>query len=116
MRAIVLAIGLIAAVLSSRASTLDTPSFHITIEERCGEYVIGCENVKYVGTSKISGKSITLIGKSIYHLGPDGVTPAHFLGYMFKNGCVKYFVIANGELRVVRKGRTIVEEVGVWFS
>jgi len=80
----------------------------------CDEYAVTCDNVKYVGVSKRTGKSITLTGKTVHTVGADGVTPARFLGYMFKNGKTTCFVGEDGELRVTRGSRVLVHERGIW--
>jgi len=113
MRAVFIAILLTAAVSTVRAEVLDTPSYKITIKG-CDEYVVSCDTVKYVGVSKKIGKSIVLTGRTVHTLGPDGVTPAHFLGYEFRNGRTVYFVSNDGELRITRGSRVLVEEHGVW--
>ena len=113
MRAMLIAFGLIAALVPSRADTLDTPSYSITIEG-CAEYAVTCDDVRYVGTSKKTGKSITLIGRTVHTIGADGVTPSHLLGYEFKNGNTTYFVGEDGELLMTRGSRVLVEEKGVW--
>jgi hypothetical protein len=117
MKATMLAIALIVAIPASRANTLDsleTPSYTITVESRCPEGWVTCDDVKYVGTSKKTGKSITLTGKTVHTMGADGVTPAHFLGYVFKNGRTTYFVSEDGQFRVTRSSKVLVDETGVW--
>src|ERR1017187_3892386 len=101
MRAPPIAIALVLAAASSLAGTLTTPSYKITVVG-CDEYVVSCDTVRYVGVSKKTGKSIALTGRTVHTTGPDGVTPAHFLGYEFKNGRTTYFVGEDGELRVTQ--------------
>ncbi len=113
MRAAIFTIIVLVSTCAARADILDTPSYKITIQG-CGEYVVSCDTVKYVGVSKKSGKSIALTGRTVHTLGPDGVTPAHFLGYEFKSGGTTYFVGEDGELRVTRGSKVLVEEHGVW--
>ena len=48
------------------------------------------------------------------HHWPDEITPAHFLGYEFKNGRTTYFIGEDGELRVTRGSKVLVEERGTW--
>ena len=113
MRLALLVSALLAAVPTSRADTLTTPSYTITIKG-CEEYVVSCDNVKYVGLSNKTGKSVTLTGRTVHSVGADGVTPAHFLGYVFKKGKTTYFVGEDGELKVTRGSRVLVQERGVW--
>ena len=114
MRAPLLAIALISVAISSPASTLTTPSYMITVEVRCPEGSVTCDDVRYVGVSRKSGKSVTLAGKTVHTTGADGITPSHFLGYEFKCGRTTYFVGEDGELRVTRASKVLVQETGVW--
>ena len=102
------------SALSAPASTLTTPSYKIAVEVRCPEYNVTCDDVRYVGISRKSGKSITLTGRTVHTIGVDGITPSHFLGYEFKNGSTTYFVGEDGELRVTRGSKILVQETGVW--
>ena len=119
MKLSIFTIALILAAASLRAAstnTLITPSYKITVEMRCPEYDTTCDDVRYVGVSLKSGKSITLIGRTVHTTGADGVTPAHFLGYEFKSGKTTYFVGEDGELRVTEGSKVLVEEHGTWKS
>jgi hypothetical protein len=78
------------------------------------EYNVTCDNVRYIGTNRKNGKSITLIGRTVHTIGADGVTPSASLGYEFKSGGTTYFVGADGKLWVRRGARTLLEEKGVW--
>jgi len=102
-----------ADALASSLSTLITPSYKITVEARCPEGEVACDNVKYVGVSTKTGKSITLVGKEIHTTSPDG-TPGHFLGYEFNNGHTTYFIGEDGELQVTKGSKVLVEEHGKW--
>ncbi|WP_180977447.1 hypothetical protein [Janthinobacterium sp. ROICE36] len=96
------------------ASTLTTPSFVVKIKVNCEEGNVTCDNVTYFGTSRKSGKSITLRGKTKHSMCPDGVSPCQFQGYEFKNGNSYYEVLEQGNL-IVKKGRKIiVNEKGTW--
>jgi hypothetical protein len=92
----------------------ETASFVILIDQRCPEGCVTCDNVKYVGTSKKTGKSITLVGTTYHSKGPDGVTPTQFQGYIFKNGPTEYFVSIHGYLEIKRRGKVLVFEPGEW--
>jgi hypothetical protein len=95
------------------ADTLTTPSFVIDIQG-CEEGVISCDNVMYTGTSKKTGKSIKLRGKTLHTLCADGVTPCRFLGYEFRKGDVYYRVMEDGSLLVMQGKKILVEETGEW--
>lgn len=117
MKLSIFSIVLILAATSLRAAstnTLTTPSYKITVKVCCPEYNVTCDDVRYVGISLKSGKSIALIGRTVHTIGPDGVTPAHFLGYEFKSGKTTYFVGEGGELRVTQGMKVLVEEHGTW--
>jgi len=113
MRATFLTIAMISVIAVAQAGTLDTPTYKITIYG-CDEYVVSCETVKYRAVSKKSRKSIALTGRTVHTIGADGVTQSHFLGYEFKSGRTSYFVGEDGELRVTRGSKVLLEERGVW--
>lgn len=98
----------------ARASTLITPSFIIQIKVNCAEGNVTCDNVTYVGTSKKTGKSIRLRGKTKHSMCADGVTPCHFQGYEFKNGTAYYRVLEDGSLLVMQGKKVVLEEKGNW--
>jgi hypothetical protein len=93
--------------------TLETPTFKIKIEVRCEEGEVTCDDVKYVGTNKKTGESLELTGKTAHHMGADG-TPGRFLGYVFKNKGVQYFLSEDGLLRVTKGDEVLVQEKGEW--
>ncbi|MES2412600.1 MAG: hypothetical protein V4614_02280 [Pseudomonadota bacterium] len=47
-------------------------------------------------------------------LGADGVTPARFLGWEFRNGRTIYTVTEDGLLEVRQGKRVLVSEQGQW--
>ena len=96
------------------ASTLTTPSFVIQIKVNCAEGDVTCDNVIYVGTSKKTGKSIRLRGKTKHSMCADGVTPCQFQGYEFKNGTAYYRVLEDGSLLVMQGKKVLLEEKGNW--
>lgn len=114
MRAALSAIALIVATAISQAGTLSTPLYTVIVEPRCTEGHVTCDDVKCVGVSNKSGKSITLTGKTVHTTGADGVTPSRFMGYTFRNGDTTYFVSEGGELRVTRGSKVLVQERGIW--
>jgi len=95
------------------ADTLRTPSFVIDIQG-CEEGVVSCDDVVYTGTSKRTGKSIKLRGKTLHTVCADGVTPCRFLGYEFRKGGVYYRVLEDGRLLVTQGKKVLVEEAGEW--
>jgi hypothetical protein len=104
------------ALLSGQvfASTLTTPSFTIKLTVNCAEGNVTCDNVTYVGTSKKTGKSITLRGKTKHSLCADGITPCAFHGYEFTNGKTYYRVLDDGSLLVMQGKKILLEESGTW--
>lgn len=96
------------------ASTLTTPSFVIEVKVNCAEGSVTCDDVTYSGTSKKTGKSITLRGKTKHRLCADGINFCGFEGYEFKNGKVSYQVLNVGTLLVVQDRKVLLEEKGSW--
>ncbi|MDY0962647.1 MULTISPECIES: hypothetical protein [Massilia] len=94
--------------------TLETPGFTVKITQQCEEGNVTCDDVRYVGTSKKSGKAISLRGKTMHSLAADGVTPGAFQGYVFKSGRVTYTVFADGRLVVTEGKKTLVNQRGEW--
>ncbi|HLW34353.1 MAG TPA: hypothetical protein VKS98_01725 [Chthoniobacterales bacterium] len=93
--------------------TLETKSFSISIEVKCEEGEVTCDNVKYVGTNKKTGESVELTGKTLHHTDKEG-NPGRFLGYIFKNKGVTYFLSDDGLLRVSKGEEIVLEERGTW--
>ena len=114
MKIQLIATAMLIAASASHAETLDTPSFTIKIEAKCDQGNVTCDNVTYVGTSKKTGKSITLRGKTMHSICKDGVTPCRFLGWQFRNGSTKYIVTEGGQLTVTQVDKVLVNETGKW--
>lgn len=94
--------------------TLTTPHYTVRITELCEDRAMPCENVLYEAKS-VSGKSITLRGKQIYHMClAMADTPCHPLGYKFVAGKTEFWVGENGELKVERGQKTLIDEQGKW--
>ena len=106
---------LVASMSALQAGTgrLDTPSFKITVDVRCPEGEVTCDDVKYVGVNKETGEKIKLTGKTAHHYDADG-TPTRMLGYIFKNDDVTYFLSEEGELRITRGDKVLLKESGTW--
>lgn len=102
-----------AFVAQVQASTLDTPSFTVTIESRCEEGSVSCDNVSYRGVSKKTGSAITLKGRTIHTRCKDG-SPCRFLGYEFRSGRTVYRVWEEGRLEVSQGDKVLVDEPGHW--
>ena len=114
--AFICAVLVMLAMSSSRAGTtgtLDTPSFKIKIDIRCEEGEVTCDDVGYVGKNKKTGETLELTGKTAHHMDGEG-TPTRFLGYIFKNNDVTYFLSEEGELRVTRGEKILLKEKGTW--
>lgn len=110
----ILPIILLCLTFHVNASTLETSNYIIQITNQCEEGNVSCDKIKYVGTSKKSGKSITLMGSTWHTISRNG-SPGRFLGYKFKNTNVTYYVTQDGKLSVVRnKSEVLLEEKGTW--
>lgn len=114
MKRLLVGMALAFGLLPARADTLTTPSFVIDIKVNCEEGNVSCDDVSYTGTSRKTGKSIKLRGKTMHTLCADGVTPCRFLGYEFRNGKTSYKVFEGGELSVTQGKKVILEEKGEW--
>jgi len=100
---------------SAFAATLETDNYKVTITNHCEEGSVSCGKVSYQGTSKRSGSSISLQGRTLHQTCADGISPCRFLGYHFKNGNINYYVYESGLLQVVREPQEIlIEEQGSW--
>jgi hypothetical protein len=95
------------------ASTLNTPSFTVTIASHCEEGNVTCDNVSYLGVSKKTGNSVSLKGKTIHTRCKDG-SPCRFLGYEFRSGRTFYRVLEEGRLEVSQGNKVLVDEKGDW--
>lgn len=96
------------------AEKLTTESYVVTIEQRCPEGNVTCNNVAYTGVNRKSGKSITLKGRTVHTTCADRVTPCRFLGYDFTSGNVKYAVWEGGQLVVTQGDKILLQETGTW--
>ncbi|HEY6071716.1 MAG TPA: hypothetical protein VIU85_10110 [Chthoniobacterales bacterium] len=102
-----------ARVQAGPTGTLETSSFTIKIDVHCEEGEVTCDDVKYVGTNKKTGESLELTGKTAHHMDADA-TPGKFLGYIFKNEGVTYFLSEEGMLRVTKGDQVLLKENGTW--
>ncbi|MBI3712155.1 MAG: hypothetical protein HY253_04215 [Burkholderiales bacterium] len=93
---------------------LKTQSFIVKIDVRCAEGNVTCEYVLYTGTSRRTGKSISVKGHTMHSKCADGVTPCRFQGYTFDNGKINYTVYEDGGLVVMNGDKTLANEKGVW--
>ena len=109
-----LAMAVSASAHAQAQQTLETPGYTVKITQQCEEGNVTCDNVRYVGTSKKSGKAITLHGKTMHSKAADGVTPGAFQGYVFRSGRVSYTVFADGRLVVTEGKKTLVNQRGEW--
>ena len=113
MKPILLLLG-VANLALAEAATFETATYRILIDVRCPEGHVTCDNVRYVGTNKKTGKSITLRGSTVHSYANDGATPTQFQGYRFRNGSTEYFVSEHGYLEVTSGDKTLVYEEGKW--
>lgn len=108
------ALTMAASAHAQAQETLETPGYTVKITQQCEEGNVTCNDVRYVGTSKKSGKAITLRGQTMHSTSADGVTPGAFQGYVFKSGRVTYTVFADGRLVVTEGKKTLVNQRGEW--
>ena len=101
---------------SHAQSVLVTPNYTVTIIG-CGDGVVSCDTVKYVGVSRKSGASVSLRGQTMHTMAADGVTPARFIGYEFRSGTTIYRVSeADATLEVKQGSKQLVLEKGKWID
>lgn len=98
-----------------RTETLITPKYIVLVEWPCPEGDVTCDEVGYTGTSRKTGATLTLKGRSRHTTcrGEPG-TPCRFIGYQFESAGTAYFVGENGVLQVTRKKQVLLEEQGKW--
>ncbi|MFO0519912.1 MAG: hypothetical protein ACK515_05740 [bacterium] len=96
------------------AQTLVTPNFEVRIEVLCAEGNVTCDKVRYTGTNRRNGRSITLTGRTLHSLCADGVSPCRFLGYEFRSGSITYTAFESGLLSVREGSKVLLEEQGAW--
>ena len=114
MKRLLFFIATMLAAAQTHAGTLITPSFTVKIDVQCEEGNVTCDKVGYLGTSRKTGKSLSLRGKTLHGMCADGVTPCRFLGYAFKNGDTSYLVLDEGTLLVKRGDEVLLKENGKW--
>jgi hypothetical protein len=102
------------AAHAATQQTLETAGFIVRIVQQCEEGNVTCDDVRYTGTSKKTGKAIKLRGKTMHSMAADGVTPGAFQGYVFRSGRVNYTVFADGRLVVTEGKKTLVNQRGEW--
>lgn len=110
---VVFAVVALSQAHAGQTGTLETKTFSISIEVKCEEGEVTCDNVKYTGTNKKTGESVELTGKTAHHMDKEG-NPGRFLGYIFKSQGVTYFLSEDGLLRVTKGDETLLEEKGTW--
>ena len=93
--------------------TFETATLKVKIEVRCEEGEVTCDDVGYVGKNKKTGETLELTGKTAHHMNADG-EPGRFLGYVFKNKGVQYFLSEDGLLRITKGDDVLLEEKGTW--
>ena len=109
-----LILGALAAAGATHAQeVLVTPGYAVTIIG-CAEGVVSCDNARYIGVSRKSGKVQTLKGRTLHTTAADGVTPSRFLGYEFRSGSMVYRVSQEGVLDVRQGEKVLVSEKGQW--
>lgn len=108
---------LLAALLipaTAFAQRLLTPSFEITIDSRCPEGTVSCNDVRYTGVDRRTGRGTRLRGEDMHTICADGVTPCRFLGYVFRRGKLAYRVWEDGTLTIREGDKVTFQEQGTW--
>lgn len=113
MRKFLMLCALVAGGAATAQEVLVTPSYAVTVIG-CKEGVVSCDDARYIGVSRKSGKVLTLKGRTLHTTAADGVTPSRFLGYEFRNGSTVYRVSEEGVLDVRQGEKVVVSERGKW--
>jgi hypothetical protein len=104
---------LAAGLAHSQPVTLDTPTYRIRIESSCAEGSVTCRKVKYIGTNKRTGRSVTIVGHTVPASCRDE-QPCSFQAYEFVRGEYGYYVTKDGTLVVSKGNANLLREQGVW--
>jgi hypothetical protein len=103
-------------VAPAYAETLITPSYVVIIVHNDPEGTVTSDNITYVGVNRKNGDTIKIKGRTLHTMEADGVTPNKFLGYVFENKKVSYFVGLNGTLQVTAGKKSLLDESGEWVD
>ena len=93
---------------------VETKTYDISIQDHCPEDEYGCKNITLVAINRISKNKIMATGKALFNPCKDEITPCHFLGYVFRNKNMVYFVSANGSFSIKENNKQIFTESGEW--
>lgn len=113
MRKFLMLCVLVAVGSATAQEVLVTPGYAVTVIG-CKEGVVSCDDARYIGVSRKSGKVVTLKGRTLHTTAADGVTPSRFLGYEFRSGSTVYRVSEEGVLDVRRGEKLVLNERGQW--
>lgn len=84
-----------------------TNNYEITIINGCEEGCVSCEKITMLLKSKATNKVKTIIGTTVHRIGADGVTPAGFLGYKFKDNNITYQLWQRGIFQIIETNRKL---------
>ncbi|WP_174822349.1 hypothetical protein [Pantoea sp. CCBC3-3-1] len=94
----------------SESKVFINDKFTINIKNRCGTFLMPCEEMLYVGVRNSDGSSISLYGKTILSKNNGKV-----VGAEFSNGNIIYHVYYDKPLlQVTKNGKVIVNQTGIW--
>lgn len=101
--------------LSANAQTLLTDTYEVFVQDNCEEGNVSCDDVTYISKDKKTGNAIELKGSSLHTICADGKTPCRFLGYVFENNDLIYYVYEDGLLEVIdTEDKVLLREKGEW--
>lgn len=84
--------------------------FTINIKNRCGTFLMPCEEMLYFGVRNSDGSPISLYGKTI-----SSKNNGKVIGAEFPDGNIVYYVYYDKPLlQVTQKGKVIVNQTGIW--
>ena len=84
-------------------------TYEFSIERRCQEGWVSCDNVLLESRNKKTGENLRIIGSTHHSTCADGISPCRFIGYIFKKDDLK-IVIDDQNIVLIRNGTQILRE------
>ena len=99
----------IAAIQTEAKEMYSSKTYEFSIQRRCHEGWISCDNVLLEARNKKTGESLSVIGSTYHSRCADGISPCRFIGYIFKKNGLK-IIIDYQNLVFTRNGAEILRE------
>ncbi|MEH6565655.1 MAG: hypothetical protein V7756_10070 [Halopseudomonas sp.] len=105
---------LLSSSLLAGERVLITPSFELSLDSRCAEGEVSCNDYTLQGLERENGRPFMLQGRSMHTTCADGVTPCRFLGYRFDQSSRSFLITEDGLLNIYHGDNLILHEQGRW--